>query len=285
MKQCEKFLIIANDTKDVGLEYTGLLAEIIKNHGGTATVISGGDYSKRKIDQEVMENADCAVIMGGDGTMLRASHSIEDYDIPLIGENLGTVGFLAEVTKEGMETMVSRMTAGDYKIEERIMLSGSVHRCDEIIADDLQALNDAVIARESALRLITVKIYVNGHFFDEIEGDGIIIATPTGSTGYNLSAGGPIVNPGASLLLMTPISPYSMCSRSVVFGAEDEIALEFIDKRKNGMDTGLMSFDGISNVIMKVGDIAKVRVSDKSLKFIKLDNSSVYQKLRRKLGG
>ena len=285
MKQCKKFLIIANDTKDVGLQCTGRLAEIIESHGGTAVVISGGDYSERKIDPEVMENADCAVIMGGDGTMLRASHSIEDYDIPLIGVNLGTVGFLAEVTKEGMETMVSRMTAGDYKIEERIMLSGSVHRGDEIIADDLQALNDAVIARESALRLITVKIYVNGHFFDEIEGDGIIIATPTGSTGYNLSAGGPIVNPGASLLLMTPISPYSMCSRSVVFGAEDEIALEFIDKRKNGMDTGLMSFDGISNVNMKVGDIAKVRVSDKSLKFIKLDNSSVYQKLRRKLGG
>ena len=210
MKQCKNFLIIANDTKDVDLTISMRLKDIVEASGGTASVISGGDYSDRHIDPEVMKDIDCAVIMGGDGTMLRASHSIEDYDVPMIGVNLGTVGFLAEVTKEEMETMVRRVMDGDYKIEERIMVSGTVYRGDEIIADNLQALNDAVIARESALRLITVRISLNGNFFDEIEGDGIIIATPTGSTGYNLSAGGPIVNPGARLLLAIRGTPRTL---------------------------------------------------------------------------
>jgi NAD+ kinase len=135
------------------------------------------------------------------------------------------------------------------------------------------------------LKLIAFKIYLNGQFFDECEADGVIISTPTGSTGYNLSAGGPIVNPGASLLVMTPISPYSLSMRSVIFGADDVISLELVDKRHNGQNRALISFDGYKNVTMNIGDIVRVSVSDKSMKLARLDNASVYEILRRKLEG
>ena len=286
MKKCDNFLIIVNDLKDTGFKISGGLADYIKSKGKTASVTRVGSYDEEcEITNDMIEAVDMVIVMGGDGTMLRVSHLLEDYDVPMIGVNLGTVGFLTEVTTHDMNRMVDRMIAGDYKIEDRMMLRGTVKRGDEIIAEDLNAINDAVLARESMLKLIAFKIYLNGHFFDECEADGVIIATPTGSTGYNLSAGGPIVNPGASLLVMTPVSPYSLSMRSVIFGAEDEISLELVDKRKNGQNKGLLSFDGFKNVKMNIGDIATIKASDKSMKLARLDNSSVYEILRKKLGG
>ena len=286
MKKCDKFLIIVNDLKDTGFEISGKLENYIKSQGKQVSVTRVGSYDEEcEITEEMISGVDMVIVMGGDGTMLRVSHLLENHDVPMIGVNLGTVGFLTEVTTHDMNRMVDRMIAGDYKIEDRMMLSGTVRRGDEIIAEDLNAINDAVLARESMLKLIAFKIYLNGHFFDECEADGVIIATPTGSTGYNLSAGGPIVNPGASLLVMTPVSPYSLSMRSVIFGAEDEISLELVDKRKNGQNKGLLSFDGFKNIKMNIGDIATIKASDKSMKLARLDNSSVYEILRKKLGG
>jgi Predicted sugar kinase len=285
MKKCEKFIIIPNVLKDEGLAKTEKLAEYIRKSGKEVSIHSISGYDNNiDIDDEAFKDVDMVIVMGGDGTMLRVSHLMENHDIPMIGVNLGTVGFLTEVNVADVESMVDRMIAGDYRIEDRMMLKGTVIRDGEIIADNLQALNDAILARESMLKLIAFKIYLNGEFFDECEADGVIISTPTGSTGYNLSAGGPIVNPGASLLVMTPISPYSLSMRSVIFGADDEISLELVDKRHNGQNKGLISFDGYMNVTMNIGDIAKVGVSDKCMKLARLDNSSVYTILRRKLG-
>ena len=285
MKKCEKFIIIANELKDKDLKQSEMLADYIKSKGKSVSIFSVRDYNEEAgIDDDSFESGDMVIVMGGDGTMLRVSHLIENHDIPMIGVNLGTVGFLTEVNVADVKTMVDRMIDGDYRIEERKKLKGTILRDGEIIHDNIHALNDAVLGRESMLKLIGFKIYLNGEFFDECEADGVIIATPTGSTGYNLSAGGPIVNPGASLLVMTPISPYSLSMRSVIFGEGDEISLELVDKRHTGQNKALISFDGYMNVTMNIGDIAKVRVSDKSLKLVRLDNASVYEILRRKLG-
>lgn len=284
MKECRKFIIIANELKDKGLAETNRLADYIRSRDRSVSVYAINGYDNSDIEDSAFRDVDMVIVMGGDGTMLRVSHLVENHDIPMIGVNLGTVGFLTEVNVADVNTMVDRMITGDYRIEDRMMLKGTVLRGDEIIAENIQALNDAVLARESMLKLIAFKIYLNGEFFDECEADGVIIATPTGSTGYNLSAGGPIVNPGASLLVMTPVSPYLLSMRSVIFGADDEISLELVDKRHNGQNKGLISFDGYENVTMNIGDIARIQVSDKKMKLARLDNSSVYEILRRKLG-
>jgi len=147
------------------------------------------------------------------------------------------------------------------------------------------ALNDIVMARQDALRIIAVKIYVNGMYFDTTEADGIILSTPTGSTGYNLSAGGPIVKPDARLLVMTPISPYSMSRRSIVFGVDDRITLELLEKRKDIENKALIAYDGAVSIPMKVGDAVDISVSRHTFEIIRLDNKGVFEIIRQKIGG
>ena len=204
--------------------------------------------------------------------MLRISHALSGRNIPVIGVNLGTVGFMTEVVVSEIDKMIDKLIAGEYRIEERMMLKGTVitnagedslqQSSDQTLVEHTlsehtsvehtssehtsvaYALNDIVFARENALRLIAVEIFVNDKYFDTCEADGILVATPTGSTGYNLSAGGPIVKGDARLMVMTPISPYSLSRRSVIFGAEDRITLKLIRKRKDIECSGLVSFDG-----------------------------------------
>ena len=284
MKSCRNIKIIVNEAKDKGLLYAKKTAELIEKRGGQTQIFSTADYDDiGRIDTSFLIGADCVIVLGGDGTFLRVSHVATQVDIPMIGVNLGTVGFLTEVLVSELENMINRLMSGDYIIEERMMLSGRVLRNGEVVCEGLQALNDAVLARKTLMRLISVVIYVNDHYFDEMEADGLIVATPTGSTSYNLSAGGPIVRPGAKLLVLTPIAPFSLTGRSVVFGADDKLSFKFVNKRNNGQEYGLLSFDGYRNVEVRTNDIAEFSMSDKSVKLIKLEDVSVYEILKKKL--
>ena len=276
MKQCNNFLIIANETKDIDLVYSHRTVEGIEKRGGNAELIVGTSSDKIKSSAEA---ADAVIVLGGDGTILRVSHALDGCDTPVIGVNLGTVGFMAEVIVSEIDSMLDKLMAGDYSIEDRMMLEGKVN------GETTQALNDIVLAREDALRIIAVRIYVNDEFFDTTEADGIILSTPTGSTGYNLSAGGPIVKSDARLILMTPISPYSMSRRSIVFGADDRITLELVEKRKDIINTALVAFDGAESFGMMVGDKVEVSVSRNIFRIIRLEHVSVYETIRRKIGG
>ncbi len=290
MKPCKKFLIVTNTSKDLGQKCAKKLMETITAYGHKAEIHVGDSTDTlTHISAHKMAGVDCVITLGGDGTMLRVSHAIEGTGLPMIGVNLGTVGFLTEVVSAKIDEMVHRLIIGDYDIEERMMLSGRIFEKSGAAGfesgDEIHALNDIVLAREDAFQLISVKIFLNGNYFDTTEADGMLVSTPTGSTGYNLSAGGPIVNPGAKLLVLTPISPYSLSRRSIVFGSDDKITLELVQKRENGENAGIASFDGYHNVHMKVGDYVEVSASEEKLRLIKLDSSSVYQILRKKLGG
>lgn len=146
-------------------------------------------------------------------------------NIPLFGINLGTLGFLAEVDRQSVYPALQKLMEDDYEVEERMMLKGTVYRGEEVLGEDI-ALNDIVIGREGHLRVVSFKNYVNGEYLNSYNADGIIISTPTGSTGYSLSAGGPVVSPGASMMIMTPIAPHTMNTRSIIFPAEDVITVE-----------------------------------------------------------
>ena len=275
-KSISKFLIVANEAKDVGLKYSKYTRDKIKELGGECLLIVGAD--SEEIGQQA-DNYDAIIVMGGDGTMLHVSHAMGGREIPVIGVNLGTVGFLTEVVVSEIDNMLDRLLRGEYELEERMMLSG------EINGETIHSLNDIVLARENALRIIAVKIFVNDMPFDTCEGDGIIISTPTGSTGYNLSAGGPIVKSDAKLMVMTPISPCSLSRRSIIFGMDDVIRLELTEKRKDVPNTAIVSFDGAETIPVNVGDSVVIRMSDHKVNLIRLDGSSIYEVLRRKLGG
>ena len=273
MKKCNSFVIVSNELKDVGFAYSRQAGELITKKGRKVKFHEG---INKEPDADLFDDADAVIVMGGDGTMLRVSHLLKGKNIPVIGINLGKVGFLTEAVADEMENVIDRLIAGDYKVEQRIMLKGRVIQ---------NSVNDIVLARKSALRLITVEIYVNGNYFDTCEADGIMVSTPTGSTGYNLSAGGPIVKGDARLMVLTPISPFSLSRRSVIFGAEDVITMKILKKREDALSSGLCSFDGADNYDMEVGSSVEIRVSSHTFSVIKLDDASLYEILRQKIGG
>jgi NAD+ kinase len=291
MTPLKRFLIIANDTKDVDLKWSHYAEKIISEKGCESDLCIGVTDSKLP---DAFEDKDVIIVMGGDGTMLGVSHVLGGREIPVIGVNLGTVGFLTEVVVSEIDTMIEKLVNGDYEIEYRMMLKGTVIRknseaevdnsAGSVDADYLHALNEVVLARENALKLIAVQINVNGKYFDTCEADGILLSTPTGSTGYNLSAGGPIAMPDARMIVMTPISPYSLSRRSVIFGKNDKITFELLEKRKEGPNTALVSFDGADSISLRVGDKVDIGLSERRLLLIKMEEISMYDKLRKKLG-
>ena len=293
MDKLKNFLIIANEVKDPGLKWTKTVLAKLQSRGADAALLMGNDLDGLTNN---LKGIHCVIVMGGDGTMLRVAQALKGNTVPVIGVNLGVVGFMTEVVVSEIDSMIDRLLSGDYMIEDRMMLSGKVIT-DKISTENsaenpkenqkenpiVDALNDIVLARENSLRLIAVRIEVNDKYFDTIEADGIIISTPTGSTSYNLSAGGPVVQPDAKLMVMTPISPYSMSKRSVVFGADDRITLELVEKRKDSENIGLVSFDGANNFHMELGDKVEIRASENIFRLVKFDEASVYEILKKKI--
>jgi NAD+ kinase len=278
MKPLNNFIIYTNIVKDSELEYSRRLRDYISAKAGTVTLISG--------EEDYPEDAapDCVIVLGGDGTMLRAAHTIGNSHVCMVGVNLGTLGFLTEVDIYHMEKMVDRLMAGDYTTEERMMLEGRVvsRRHTGIIS---RSLNDIVIVRSGILRLIALRVSVNGQYLNTYEADGLIVATPTGSTGYNLSAGGPVVSPNTRLILLTPICPHSMSQKSVVLDPQDRLELEVIEKRKTQENEAIVSFDGYENYNLSVGDRVEVQAAERSIRMVKMYDVNFYEVLRNKIGG
>ncbi|MBO5388289.1 MAG: NAD(+)/NADH kinase [Lachnospiraceae bacterium] len=275
------FLILANTDKDIDLCLSKKITEYMSAKGAKATIISDVNehYEDLRVKEELMKGVQAAIVLGGDGTMLRAAHSIGTYDIPYIGINLGTLGFLTEIEESNVYEALDRLMADDFVIEKRMMIEGSVK--DKVF----HSLNDVVITRAGFSRIIGLKIYVNNQLLDTYEADGVIVATPTGSTGYNMSAGGPIVSPKASAIVVTPISPHSLTSKSVVFDSTEEIRVEIMKKRKTQETEAIVSFDGSNSIELSAGDVINVKLSSRSIKLIKMYDVNFYSVLRDKIGG
>ena len=169
-----------------------------------------------------------------------------------------------------------------FSIERRMMLAGRIMRDGKELASNI-ALNDIVISREGALRVVRFNNYVNDTYLNTYKADGIIVSTPTGSTGYSLSAGGPIISPGASLILMTPLAPHTLNTRSIVFPAEDMISVEIGEGRDGRIEQGVASFDGAARVPMITGDRIIISKSKKDTRIIKINNISFLETLREKM--
>ena len=196
--------------------------------------------------------------------------------------NLGTLGYLCELEEKDVFEAVDKLMKDDYMVEERMMLGGYGIKNGEILSADI-ALNDVVIHRTGALSVVNLIVYVNGEYLNTFRADGIIISTPTGSTGYNMSAGGPIVDPKAQMMLITPINDHNLSSKSIVISADEEVTVELGKRRSQKDEMVEVSFDGDSKVRLEVGDRFVVRRAEDTAKICKLSSESFLEILRRKM--
>ncbi len=281
------FTVITNDIKDKNFKVTNQIVEYLSSHGCNCTVMNTkqrsqeGKYHYTDASQ-IPESTECIIVLGGDGTLLQAARDVVDKDIPLLGINLGTLGYLAEIDRHMIIPAMEHLMADDYSIESRMMLKGEVWHKGKQIAADL-ALNDIVIGREGAFRVVNFRSFVNDEYLTSYKADGIIISTPTGSTGYSLSAGGPIIAPSASLLMMTPLAPHTLNTRSIVLSAEDRISVEIGPGRDGEEEKGMVSFDGDTSIRLVTGDRIEIVRADRNTRIVKISNQSFLETLRKKM--
>ncbi len=281
------FYIITNSVKDKELLVTHKISNYLKEHGKSCVIQQSdhghNDGSFHYTDaSQIPENADCVIVLGGDGTLLQAARDVVDRQLPLFGINLGTLGYLAEIDQYSIYPALDHLMGDNYEIERRMMLCGSVYHNGELLEQDI-ALNDIVISRERSLCVVKFHNYVNDEFLNSYNADGIIIATPTGSTGYSLSAGGPIISPDASMILMTPLAPHTLNTRSIVFSDNDKITVEIGPGRDETIERGMAAFDGDTTVPMVTGDRIVIEKSTKDTRIIKINNVSFLETLRKKM--
>ena len=283
-----KFVIIPNIKKDIGLENTQLIIKWLEDNDfdiylsyEVAKQLDKMQYCKT--EEESYNKADCAIVLGGDGTIINTARNLAKYDLPILGVNLGNLGFLAEVEKKDALLTLQKIADGQYYIQKRMMLDVKLINC-EVEENIGIALNDFVIARTSLSRMMKYSIYVNEEHVNDYSADGIIVSTPTGSTAYNLSAGGPILDPKNEMMVITPICPHSLNSRSIVLSKNDVVTITLEANRENWNDDIMLTIDGQEG--LKINNKHKIVISKSnySTKLITCNKNNFYYILRKKLG-
>ena len=291
----ENYYIFTNNKKDPDQVFTRLLmGYLIRNDRNCIQLNSVTDEEMNaEMDGELLRrNAkldperDCLIVIGGDGTVIRAAHLALGSGIPILGINLGTLGYLAEVERTNWREMMTLLLGGYYEVETRMMLEGRMIERDGKPVNDsavYHALNEAVIVRNSAIKAMNFNVYVDGHLLNNLNADGIIVSTATGSTDYNMSAGGPLVEPKAQLILLTPICAHTLNTRSVVLSAEDSVVIELVRAARNEKMQAEAVFDGGNSFSLKAGDRIEIRRSTEVTNLVKISRRSFLSTLHKKL--
>ncbi|MBR4026133.1 MAG: NAD(+)/NADH kinase [Lachnospiraceae bacterium] len=336
-----KFAIITNAYKDKEMELTHKIISYIQEYGGEAVSMCEQEGTIRdcdEIDFSLMpKDTECMIVLGGDGTLIRTATRARKhgFQIPLIGVNLGTLGYLCELEGESILKNLQKLMKDTYMLEERMMLEGykktdihidnenandkstdmqhnihikdtdvqnenrnnehikstniqdivneNVKPVNDTVIEKVWALNDIVIHRAGKLSLLTIHVYVDGERLGTYDADGIIISTPTGSTGYNMSAGGPIVDPKAKILLLTPINAHNLNSKGIILRSEDVIEVELVSRRGSEADSAYVSCDGDRLTKLEVGDRFVVERAVHTINICKVNKQSFLETMRKKM--
>lgn len=283
----KKVCIVTNQGKDLSMRVTKELTMLLSSYG-----ISYIPLIDRKLDdggylyvdrEKLPDDIEAVIVLGGDGTMLGAARDVYGMNIPLLGVNVGTLGYLAEVEVHKMKYAVEQLAQDRYTLENRMMLSAVIKYTSDKNEDNDVALNDIVISRIGPPQLISIKLFVNGRKLHTYEADGLVISTPTGSTAYNLSAGGPIVEPTASMIVITPICSHELSLRSIVLSGDDLVVAEIGKSRQGGEKEASVSFDGKTLFPLKTGDRISIGKAAGSTCLMNLNEMSFLETLRRKM--
>lgn len=285
----KKILIVPNQYKDKNLAITQQMINFLVQRGNE--VFLPMDYTHIQAvselglsnlcirDVDLLRTIDYGFVLGGDGTIIRASRKYLKYNFPILGINMGNLGFLAAIELVNLEEALEAVLQGDFSIDERMLIQAN-H--DDGVCLGL-ALNDIVITRQSISRMISFDVYVNDAFVNNYRADGVIISTPTGSTAYNLSAGGPIISPNNEVIVMTPICSHSLNARSIVLSGNDSIKLTFEHPRNEHVNDLIVTIDGqeVANIVKE--DSIVVNRSSKKVQLMLLKDKNFYDILRKKL--
>ena len=271
-----KIAVLTNKTKDKSFS---IADKVVSYLAGKAEVYMPDDgmlltdYGVRYLPyNEIFKIAEIAIVIGGDGTILRAAPDCAMSKIPALGINLGTVGFLTEVEVSDIENSLDKLLRGQYIKERRMLLKATINDGEEC-----HVLNDIVVSKRDHQQLIHLDLFADGELVYHYKADGLIIATPTGSTGYSISAGGPVVDPKMDLYIATPICAHMLLARSAVLGADKSLEI-----RLGGIDA-ILSADGLMRGIITCNDTVKIEKSEYEFELIKIGDSSFYNTLINKL--
>ncbi|MBE5866769.1 MAG: NAD(+)/NADH kinase [Lachnospiraceae bacterium] len=282
------FLIYTNKNKDKNLVNTIRIKSYLECMGQKVTLkIKEKSWTEDNSEEseeakDIPTDVDYMIVLGGDGTVLQAARETKKLFIPIVGVNLGTLGYMTEIEMAHIEEALDQLIAGDYTKESRMMLNGKVtFHCGKPWEEGW-ALNDIVISRRGSMQMIYLDIYVNGQFLHRYKADGMIVATPTGSSSYSLSAGGPLVIPDAKLIMLTAICPHSLNHRSIVLKPEDVVEIEIPTGREGQKQTVEANFDGTHKISMCTGDRIRIVQSEKITEFLRLNQVSFMEVLHQK---
>lgn len=228
--------------------------------------------------EEIPELVDLIIVLGGDGTLISVARLVGELNVPIVGVNLGRLGFLTEITRDELPEMLERLIADDFQVSDRMMLDASIHRNDKVVGK-FTVLNDVVINKGALARIIDMETSVDGRHLTSYKADGLIISTPTGSTGYNLAAGGPIIYPDINSLLITPICPHMLTNRPIMVWSRSVIEI------KVSFEDDVVFFTGDGQVGRKLlpGDRVEVRRSESRTRLVSSPSKDYFEILRTKL--
>lgn len=278
----KNILLVSNLIKDPKQKLTEEIRAYIESKGASCKVVIKDPEAKDIAYVTAGDKVDCIIVLGGDGTILHAARDTAGVNVPILGINLGTLGFLAEVDPAHAHEAIDRVLSGDYETQDRMMLQARVLSNGKETKLS-PALNDVNIIRCGSLQIVRFGIYVNGEFLCNMGADGIIVATPTGSTAYNMSAGGPIVKPEADIIVLTPICAHTLNARSIVLSADDVIEIS-IDKANDGGTISLeVNSDGNDRLGVSTGDRIVIARSEYRSRMVRLSKVSFLQTLQKKM--
>ena len=228
---------------------------------------------------ELARRIDLAIVVGGDGTLLGAGRLLAAYNVPIIGVNLGRLGFLVDVSPDEMQTQLAAMLQGQYQEEQRLMLHAEAERDGELLGSG-DAFNDVVLHVRGEIRMIEFTTWVDGHFVNTQRADGLIITTPTGSTAYALSSGGPIMHPALQAITLVPICPHTLSDRPLVLNGHSTVEIELCEQRDI---PARVSFDGHNNIALESCDRVRIRAHSEKVRLLHPQGYDYYRILREKL--
>ena len=272
------FLIVVSADRDKDLGTTNHLKKILEAAGKTTELhVSKADrYGNYTPIKDISDGTDCVIVLGGDGTFIAAARDVSSHGIPMLGINLGRLGFLTDVEVSQIEFAVRKIVAGEYTIEERMMLCGKTFKENGAIKGESRALNDIVIHNSTCLKISEYLLEVDGKELGTYLADGLIVCTPTGSTAYSMSAGGPIIEPTARMVVVTPVCPHTLNTRSIVLSPDSNIKII----AKSVENT--VVFDGHNPVNADRYDYVTVRPSRKVTRIVRIGQGSFLSVLSKK---
>jgi len=278
-KDMKNFFLVPNLDKPESLPLAEKFRDLSRIAGGDSVIFLPKEDHAFPAAEDVPEAAEAVIVFGGDGTIIHTATAFSERNIPVFGINTGTVGFLSSCEAENTEQAFSALSRGDYRVDERMLLRFRALRGGEIIAEGL-ALNDVTVRLRTGGKALSYDLLISDELVSRFSADGMIVSTPTGSTAYNLSAGGPIALPGASAILATPLCPHSLFSGSFVLPDDVCVTIRLSGEREND---AVVYYDSFSCPGLRAGDEVRVMKADRCVRLIRIGGASFYDTLRNKL--